>query len=209
LIYGIDCERCHGPAANHVNYHLEDPGITTAKHIVSFRSLTQQQQLDACALCHSGNDKAKLESRFKFRPGDTLANFFMYGSSRDGTTDFDVHGNQFRLMSESKCFLEGRNMTCSSCHDPHKNASNDLKLYSQKCMSCHSEAGHNFCSMAASLGSSIKDNCIDCHMPKKPSHAISFQLAGSAERSSYLLRTHRIGIYLNKKKTGSIKQVKK
>ncbi len=195
LLYGIDCERCHGPAADHVNYHLEYPQITTAKYITTYNSLSRQQQLDACAVCHSGNDKLKIESRFKFRPGDTLANFFMNGPAHTGNNDFDVHGNQYRLLSESKCFLKSSTMTCSTCHDPHKNAGTDLAFYSQKCMGCHSEANHNFCTRAASLGASIKDNCIDCHMPKKPSEAISFKLAGSSETSSYLLRTHRIAVY--------------
>jgi hypothetical protein len=86
-------------------------------------------------------------------------------------------------------------MTCSTCHDPHKDAGAGLAFYSQKCMGCHSEANHNFCTLAVSPGPSIKDNCIDCHMPKKPSEAISFQLAGSSGVSSYLLRTHRVGIY--------------
>jgi len=194
LIYGIDCERCHGPAAGHVNYHLEYPEIKTAKHITSIKSLGQQQKLDMCAVCHSGNDKLKIESRFKFRPGDTLANFFM-ASGRTGTSDFDVHGNQYRLMSESKCFLASNQMNCSSCHNPHTNANNDLAIYSQKCMSCHSDAGHNFCTMADSIGPSIKNNCIDCHMPKKPSEAISFRLPGNSQTTSYLLRTHRIATY--------------
>lgn len=195
LLYGIDCERCHGPAANHVGYHIDFPEAKTAKFITTYASLNQQQKLDMCALCHSGNDKLKIESRFKFRPGDTLSNFFMSNQKQTGTNDFDVHGNQYRLMSESKCFLASNKMTCSTCHDPHKNATTDLAFYSQKCMGCHSEANHNFCSMAASLGESIKSNCIDCHMPKKPSEAISFELAGSIQPSSYLLRTHRIAVY--------------
>ena len=118
-----------------------------------------------------------------------------HNAGKASTNDFDVHGNQYRLMSESKCFLASNKMTCSTCHDPHKNATTDLAFYSQKCMGCHSEANHNFCTMAASLGASIKNNCIDCHMPKKPSEAISFKLAGSTQTSSYLLRTHRIGRY--------------
>ncbi|HMI77209.1 MAG TPA: multiheme c-type cytochrome [Ferruginibacter sp.] len=194
LIYGIDCERCHGPAAGHVNYHIEYPEIKTAKHIISIKSLGQQQKLDMCAVCHSGNDKLKIESRFKFRPGDTLANFFM-ASGRTGTSDFDVHGNQYRLMSESKCILVSKKMNCSSCHNPHTNANNDLAVYSQKCMSCHTQGGNNFCPMADSIGPSIKNNCIDCHMPEKPSEAISFRLPGNSQTTSYLLRTHRIATY--------------
>lgn len=199
LINGIDCERCHGPSANHVNYHLENPGSKKAMYMVAISNLSKQQKLDMCALCHSGNDKRKIESRFNFRPGDTLANYFLENTST--TNNFDVHGNQFRLLSESKCFTMS-SMNCSTCHNPHKNATSDLSFYSQKCMNCHSEADRNFCPKADSIGASIKNNCIDCHMPKKPSEAISFKLAGSFEKSSYFLRTHRIAIYNGETKPG-------
>src|SRR5206468_3484039 len=46
LVYGIDCERCHGPAINHVNFHLAYPEIKQAKYIVTHRSLSRQQELD-------------------------------------------------------------------------------------------------------------------------------------------------------------------
>jgi nitrate/TMAO reductase-like tetraheme cytochrome c subunit len=195
LLYGIDCERCHGPALNHVNYHLENPGEKAAAYIVKNSLLTQQQKLDACAVCHSGNDKMKIESRFRFKMGDTLGYFFMEHMGRSGTTEFDVHGNQYSLLSQSKCFLANRSMTCATCHDPHKDASDNLAAYSQKCMNCHTEAGNNFCPKVAALGETIKANCIDCHMPEKPSKAISFRLPGSNGASSYLLRTHKIAVY--------------
>ncbi len=203
---GIDCERCHGAAAQHVYYHLDNPSVKEAKYLIKENSLTQQQKLDKCAVCHSGNDKLKIESRFKFRPGDTLANFFMENTSRANTTEFDVHGNQYRLMVESECFMKATNMNCSSCHDPHKNTANNLALYSQRCMDCHKENAPNFCTLKDSLGISIRSNCIDCHMPRKPSNAISFTLAGDTSTSSYLLRTHRIAIYAaDTKKIHSLK----
>ena len=195
IVYGIDCERCHGPAAAHVNYQLANPGEKKAKYIQLVSTLTQRQQLDMCAVCHSGNDKMKLGSRFKFRPGDDLDKFFADLNGQGRKTEFDVHGNQYRLLSESKCFQGSRIMTCSSCHDPHRDANQGVAVYSQKCMTCHSEANHNFCPMANSIGESIKTNCIDCHMPKKPSDAIQFTLAGKKEASAYMLRTHRIGVY--------------
>jgi hypothetical protein len=199
LVYGIDCERCHGPAANHVNYQLDNPSIKTAKYITTASSLTRQQKLDMCAVCHSGNEKVKLESRFRFRPGDTLANFLIDRLDDVRTNDFDVHGNQYKLLSQSQCYLSSTKMTCSTCHDPHRDADAGVAFYSLKCMSCHSEAAHNFCTMAASIGPSIKNNCIDCHMPRQASKAISFQQAGDPELSSYQLRNHRIAVYLAEK----------
>ncbi|MEP6673902.1 MAG: multiheme c-type cytochrome [Ferruginibacter sp.] len=195
LIYGIDCERCHGPALAHVNYQLDNPSEKMAMYISKSSSFTQQQKLDACAVCHSGNDKMKLEPRFKFKMGDTLSHFFM-AHTQPNAKDFDVHGNQYSLLSESKCFLNSNNMTCSTCHDPHANAIAGLAVYSQKCLACHHDATQqHVCPETSKLGEAIKTNCIDCHMPQQPSHAISFKLPGSTTVSSYLLRTHKIAIY--------------
>lgn len=194
LVYGIDCERCHGPGINHVNYHTVYPEIKTAKYMATSKSLTTQQRVDRCAICHYGDDKLKLQSRFQFMPGDAISNFYSE-SYPNPNADLDVHGNQYGMLSQSKCFLESKTMDCISCHNPHKDATEGLLYYSQKCMSCHSETNKNFCTTKTLPGISLKDNCIDCHMPKKASGAISFMLSGKSEMSSYMLRSHRIAIY--------------
>ncbi len=194
LMFGIDCERCHGPAGDHVNYHVQHPAQKAAAFMVRNTALTQQQRLDACAVCHSGNDNPKIKSRFNFKMGDTLA-FFFLPKFKQIEEEIDVHGNQFSLLQKSLCFIKSTNMTCGNCHAAHQNASPDVAVYSQKCMSCHQPEKDDFCPKYASLGESIKSNCIDCHMPKQPSTAIKFQLSGSKEFSAYLLRTHRIAKY--------------
>src|SRR5450432_3193323 len=74
IIYGIDCERCHGPAADHVNYHTAHPEDRVAKFIVNPASLPRQRRLDACALCHSGL-RVPFRPPFTFKTGDTLTNY--------------------------------------------------------------------------------------------------------------------------------------
>jgi hypothetical protein len=200
LVMGIDCERCHGPAINHVNYHLTYPDEKEAKYLAASPSLSRQQKLDACAVCHAGNDRQKDISPFRFKMGDTLANYFApFSRAIKPDAGYDVHGNQYGLLSESKCFLKSQTLTCVTCHDPHLDAGNNLSVYSKKCQSCHASPDHSSLNMDAAVANSIKSNCIDCHMPEQPSRAISFQLAGSTETSSYLLRTHRIAIYNDKK----------
>jgi predicted CXXCH cytochrome family protein len=202
LVHGIDCERCHGPAANHVNFHLGDANAKPGKYITRPRNLTRQQQLDMCAVCHSGNDKVKLESRFRFRPGDTLTHFLEERLDQPDHNKLDVHGNQYALLSASACFLGSQTMTCASCHNPHKDPAGNMVIYSQKCMGCHSTTKNNFCPLADSIGPTIRNNCIDCHMPRQPSNAISFQLTGQKEKSPYMLRNHMIGVY-KKDKVGA------
>lgn len=193
LIYGIDCERCHGPAVDHINFHMENPGVKEAKHMVSISSLRREQQLDVCAVCHSGNNKMAERSTFAFRPGDTLSHYFTVWPSGDSNTNFDVHGNQYQLLSQSACFIKSNAITCTTCHNPHADAGKDLKIYSSVCAGCHTNVNHSFAKAAPSID--LRSNCIDCHMPSQPSQAITFFLEGSTERSAYFLRTHKIGIY--------------
>ncbi|MDB5201038.1 MAG: hypothetical protein JWQ27_447 [Ferruginibacter sp.] len=195
LIYGIDCERCHGPASQHVAFHEANPDQKMAAFMVKNSTLGHQQKLDACAVCHSGNDQLKIDSRFRFKMGDDLGNFFMPQLIGGRSKEADVHGNQYMLMASSKCFIKSPEMTCGSCHSSHESATGNLKMYSQKCMSCHQPEANNFCPKYPELGEAIKQNCIDCHMPQQPSSAIGFQLAGTDTKSSYLLRTHKIAVY--------------
>jgi predicted CXXCH cytochrome family protein len=195
IVYGIDCERCHGPAKKHVDFHLKNPNVKIANSITSFKNLNRQQKLDACALCHAGNDGMKLKSRFDFKPGDNLADFYRNTRSVTDTAQFDVHGNQFRLMSQSKCFINSEKMDCITCHNPHENASKNMASYSKICMSCHQGLKHNETTLKTMSGSLLASNCVECHMPKKASGAIKFQLSNSKQLSEYILRTHKIGIY--------------
>jgi hypothetical protein len=200
LVMGIDCERCHGPALNHVNYHMAYPEAKEAEYVITSQSLSRQQKSDACAVCHAGNDRQKDISPFRFKMGDTLANYFApFGQRVKPESGYDVHGNQYGLLSESKCFLKSQTLTCVTCHDPHADAGNDLTVYSKKCQSCHNNPDHSSLAAGATTASFYKSNCIDCHMPEQPSRVISFQIAGSNATSSYLLRTHRIAIYSDKK----------
>jgi len=195
IVYGIDCERCHGPAKKHVDFHLKNPNVKIANSITSYKTLNRQQKLDACALCHAGNDGMKIKSRFAFKPGDNLSDFYRNTRSVTDTAQFDVHGNQFRLMSQSKCFIKSNKMDCITCHNPHENASKNMASYSKICMSCHQSVKHNENTVKTMPEKVLADNCVECHMPKKSSAAIKFQLSNSKQFSNYILRTHKIGIY--------------
>lgn len=201
IIYGIDCERCHGPAANHVNYHEAYPEEKQAKYITRFASLTRAQKMDACGVCHSSSKQAFQESTFKFKMGDTLARFKEpdYLNIQTNAASLDVHGNQNGLLTASKCYLMS-NMDCSTCHNTHVNSGGNLALYSKKCMSCHTEANHNLCKVAPKLSAAMQNNCIDCHMPLKPSNTIAVNDSSGKRSSPYLVRTHHIAIYPNETK---------
>jgi len=194
LVYGVDCERCHGPSGKHVEFHIEHPKEKTAKFVAIYKTLTRQQKIDACAVCHSGTDTEVQKSTFEFKPGDDLRDYHFTASGTVARKNPDVHGNQTRLLQQSKCYVQSNQMDCGSCHKTHENLQGNLTAYSQRCISCHA-TGTIKHSQKTLANAAVKTNCIDCHMPEQPSSLISFQLAGQGKTSPYLLRTHKIAIY--------------
>jgi hypothetical protein len=189
----VNCEKCHGPAARHVQFQLDNPGMKQSKFIVNPASLSRQQNLDLCALCHGGR-LTKTKPSFEFEVGDTLSNYFAVSSAAADATSIDVHGNQLGLLAASKCFTMSQ-LTCNTCHNTHENESGKIEIFSQRCISCHSEGHGESCKMTASIGPVITQDCIDCHMPKQPSHAIAVYLQGAATPTAALIRTHYIKVY--------------
>jgi hypothetical protein len=194
IIYAIDCEKCHGPAARHVDYQLKNPTIPTAKFIYNPAKLSRQQNLDLCGLCHGGR-LTKTQPSFTFTVGDTLSKFFSIPPDAPDVSAIDVHGNQLNLLKASKCFIASQ-MTCSSCHNTHEKETNKPQLFSQRCISCHSDNGHNkICKLTKSEGSVINKNCVDCHMPKQASRSIAVNLKNSDTLTPVMMRTHFIKVY--------------
>lgn len=62
ILYGVNCEKCHGPAAKHVQFQSQHPQETQGKYIVNLARLSRQQNIDMCALCHGGRLSKKRPS---------------------------------------------------------------------------------------------------------------------------------------------------
>ena len=196
MILGVSCEKCHGPAAKHVEFqtlHLQEK---TAKYIVNPSSLSRQLQLDVCTVCHGGNIE-KTKPSFQFTAGKNLADYFKIDTASIDVANngnVDVHGNQYGLLKASKCFQLSK-MTCNTCHNTHENQRNQAALFSQKCMSCHNTTAATFKTPAHNEVIAIDKNCIDCHMPAQPSKAIAVNIEGEEFPRASLIRTHFISIY--------------
>jgi hypothetical protein len=220
IVYGIDCERCHGPGALHAAWQTAHKEDTVGRYIARFATLGRQQKLDVCAQCHSGGHASELRSLFHFKPGDTLANFvFADPRMEKSAGNTDVHGNQYELLVASKCFLRSATLECGSCHDPHVRERERLAVFATRCMNCHGKAGLTG-GHASEVGSSsaglrvpppralapegrrgkvdsqfLISNCIDCHMPVKASEAITMLTQRQRDPVADLVRTHLIAIY--------------
>jgi hypothetical protein len=201
IMYGIDCERCHGPGSAHVAFHTAHPEVKTSHDIISAQRLSRQQRLDACAMCHSGLRK-EIKPAFTFTVGDKLDDFSTTKYKTDSVDALDVHGNQYGLLTASKCFKSSLEMDCSSCHNVHRNEANSPEIFSQRCMTCHNQNGaaHTTCTFKPTPGLVLSKNCIDCHMPKLASKKITFKLANEGIPTPDLIRTHKVAVYLEETK---------
>ncbi|HVZ96915.1 MAG TPA: multiheme c-type cytochrome [Chitinophagaceae bacterium] len=193
IIYGVECEKCHGPGEQHVAYQMQHPDDRVGKYIINPHAFTRKQSLDLCRLCHGGR-LAKTRPSFSFQAGDNLSDYFAIDTAAKDVADIDVHGNQYGMLAASKCFKMSE-MTCLTCHSPHENQTGQKELFSQRCMSCHNEAHNNFCKMKDRIGASITKNCVDCHMPEEPSKSVMVLLQGQDVPTSATMRSHFIAIY--------------
>ena len=193
LIYGITCEKCHGPGAQHVAYQMANPTEKKAQYIINPASLSRQQNIDLCTLCHAGN-RGKLQPSFSFKVGGLLSNYFYDDDGPVDPQNIDVHGNQYGLLRLSKCFRKSQTMTCNSCHNVHENERDKIETFSTRCINCHGTEHVPVCKMMASIGASINKDCVNCHMPKKESKTITILLANRDTLSAPYIRSHYISI---------------
>jgi len=196
MILSVGCEKCHGPAAMHVDYQTKNPGDTVAKYIVNPSLISRQLQLDICAVCHGGKIK-KTKPSFSFTAGKNLSDYFIINDISEtamSSGEVEVHGNQYGLLRASKCFKQS-NMTCNTCHNSHQNERGNSVLFSNRCITCHDVNQNNFKTTAHTGVADITKNCIDCHMPQQPSKSIAVHLQGESRPLASLIRSHYIGIY--------------
>jgi hypothetical protein len=197
IILGVDCERCHGPAAKHVEFQTKNPTEKQAKFISSLASFSRQQSLDMCALCHGGRLQ-KTKPSFQFTAGDKLPDYFLIDTVGRDVNSIDVHGNQFGLLAASKCFKRSSTLTCNTCHNPHENEKGKAATFAERCATCHNDkhTAGGLCKMEGTLNrEELKSNCVNCHMPEQPSMAIAVLLQGQNTPTPALMHTHLIRGY--------------
>jgi len=163
MIMGVTCERCHGPAKDHVDFHRENQDAREAVGITNPADLERQLQMDICGQCHGGSRELKGDA-LSFRPGDPLEDHY-YPPDEEADAKNSVHtSNQLNRLSQSECFLQSQ-MTCIDCHDPHHNERGNEVLFSSRCMKCHESESD--CGYFPHEGVNFAENCIDCHMPRR------------------------------------------
>jgi predicted CXXCH cytochrome family protein len=182
LDFGINCERCHGPAKAHVARYSRARSTAAAKPTIPADDVVVQTRLDAarntmvCAQCHSFRDTYALG----FSAGSDFADYFLpvleYAVPDEADPSYYADGRTRRFSNDalglwqSECFLKGR-ATCLSCHVvPHNT---DIQRNPQLrpdanalCTQCHKEIGQAATAHTHHAGESAGSSCVECHMPR-------------------------------------------
>ena len=154
LTPGLECERCHAGAQQHMADAAHDNFTTLPK---SLRRLDAEEVSTFCGQCH--------------RTWDTVVRNHWHGPAF-------VRFQPYRL-GNSKCFIgNDKRISCLACHDPHQPVNHSQGYYDSKCLACHTAARTPAKSSSASAAPATasatapetcpvaKSNCVSCHMPK-------------------------------------------
>ncbi|MGN6547345.1 MAG: tetratricopeptide repeat protein, partial [Aureliella sp.] len=166
----IGCERCHGPAADHVAMHERSSSADGSDPIINPVNLEPDRRESVCYQCHLEAAARVLRpgrTHLDFRPGMLLSDVW---AILDQGTDVSSGGrtrsvNHVQQMRDSVCFRQSDGkMGCISCHDPHRlpPAEEKAAFYRQRCVSCHSDRS---CSLPLAQRQEKQDDCVACHMP--------------------------------------------
>ena len=181
---GISCAKCHGPGAQHIAFHEQNPAAEKGRHIVNPASLSRSQQISSCALCHAGQGVPRTPP-LSFRPGDEISAHRIYAKADQ--KKLSVHGGQVQFLQESRCFAESGSMTCSTCHNVHEDETDQTAMFSRKCLTCHDQSHAEEPELAQG------DHCTECHMPDQ--QASNLPVYREGEELFLSMANHRIGIF--------------
>jgi hypothetical protein len=157
----ISCERCHGPAAQHLKRPVPGSIINPAK-------LDGARRDSVCEQCHLSGVARVLNpgrSFADFTPGQRLEDVFtvyheaLPSGSPQGRLKVISHPEQLRA---SACARNSNGkLWCGTCHDPHNKPARAVKYYRDRCLSCHANM------LSKTHPAAANSDCIACHMPRR------------------------------------------
>ena len=179
---GTGCQRCHGPAADHVRAVLTGQPIQDIRaKIINPIRLPWPQRNQVCFQCHLLPAVELIglrrmdRSDYSFRPGQPLSDYLLHVDiEQEGlpkTERFQINHHAYRLL-QSTCYIKSEgSMGCVSCHDPHVKVKGDARIpwFRDKCLACHEDFKHDEPAILASAKhkQTTTDDCTRCHMPQR------------------------------------------
>jgi hypothetical protein len=137
---GVQCERCHAGADQHEHAISQGKRAPIPKKL---GALTPEDTSNFCGQCH--------------RTWERVVRDHLRGP-------ITVRFQPYRLAN-SKCYDGGdTRMSCTTCHDPHREVVRGAAAYDAKCLACHGRGGQ--ASAAVKSCKVATSGCPTCHMPK-------------------------------------------
>jgi predicted CXXCH cytochrome family protein len=177
LDFGINCERCHGPGAEHAAFYASPSHQGKPAHDVVVQTrLSAARNTAVCAQCHSFRD-ILVDG---FTAGDDYYDHFLpilefsqppsvdpayWPDGRPRRFSTDAYG-----LWQSECFLKG-GATCLDCHVVPHNTDIDKNPQLKPemntlCTRCHQAEGAALTSHTHHAEKSAGSSCVECHMPR-------------------------------------------
>jgi hypothetical protein len=145
MISGVTCERCHGPGQAHIAAAKSGAAPEAIrKMLLNPGRFAATAQIQMCGECH----------RLPV-PGET-------SPEPEMEDPVSVRFAPIGLLA-SRCFVEGKQLSCLTCHDPHSDviARTDQR-YSERCRACHPPSATP--ASASQCPRAKNRDCLGCHM---------------------------------------------
>lgn len=144
---GIGCERCHGPGGHHLRaVEAKFPDLAVARP----RIADAASVVALCAECHKSTESVAPDAPRSIR-------------------------FQAPALMLSRCYTESGTLSCVTCHNPHRDASQNSSDYEGICLQCHPIAKerdgrpHSEGTAArvwSACAAGAERDCLSCHMPR-------------------------------------------
>ncbi|MBZ5595169.1 MAG: hypothetical protein LAP39_23230 [Acidobacteriia bacterium] len=143
LTPGVQCERCHGPAGQHVR--AVKTGDVKGAAMQPLGKMTTEELSDFCGQCHR-----------------TWSHVAANGPHNVNNVRFQPY-----RLTNSRCYdaLDPR-IRCVACHDPHRDVERRAASYDAKCLACHGAAKALAGGRPTKICPTGTADCVHCHMPK-------------------------------------------